>query len=261
MPEGGSQENLRDKGTFMDQALKHGLAWYEYANVTRRRLAENGSLYLVTGCDKTTSWGIASFSNSSGGNQMSLKFTVAQLASGNASRSYKWETSSPATVRYGPIIDDQDESQQDVLEPRAEASNSQGRTRRRRGRGGQRIRESGIHDAVQNRPSITPHQRLQNQCVLVRGYRISIRPATLAKLKGPLKVSAIQDADAGDIFNRSGASIPFKDGAGRKQSWFGSIMGRIGGGSGGHREHRLPDQMSPEQDVILASVPNNGEVS
>ena len=57
MPEGGSQENLCDKGTFMDQALKHGLAWYEYANVTCRQLPENGSLYLVTRCDKTTSWG------------------------------------------------------------------------------------------------------------------------------------------------------------------------------------------------------------
>jgi len=93
---------LRDKGCFLKQATKHGLRWYEYANVTRQRLAKNGSLYLVTGSDKTDSWGIASCSNSSKGDEVSLKFTAAQIASGSSSYAYKWETNSPATVRIGP---------------------------------------------------------------------------------------------------------------------------------------------------------------
>ena len=49
-----------------------------------------------------TSWGIASFSNRSGGEDVSLKFTAARIASGGASYAYKWETSSPVTVRIGP---------------------------------------------------------------------------------------------------------------------------------------------------------------
>jgi hypothetical protein len=102
LPDGGCREDLRDKGCFLKQATKHGLSWYEYANVTRQRLAKNGSLYLVTGCDKTDSWAIASCSNSSTEDEVSLKFTAAQIASGSSSYAYKWETNSPATVRIGP---------------------------------------------------------------------------------------------------------------------------------------------------------------
>ena len=256
LPEGGLQENLRDRGTFMDQALKHGLAWYEYANVTRRRLAENGSLYLVTGCDKTALWGIASFSNSSGGDGVSLKFTIAQIASGNASCSYKWETSSPATVRYGPITSDQG-----TLEPQINnADRHRGRNRRRRGRTGQPVEDSQV--TAQDRPSIS-QQRLQNQCVLVRGYRISIRPATLAKLKGPLKLSPIQDTDPNNVFKNKSHDIPFSNSG--KRSWFANIFGDRRQGSGSQRTcdsqkslhaKNKSDDLSSVGDVILESVPS-----
>jgi hypothetical protein len=106
LPDGGCREDLRDTGSFLEQALKHGLRWYEYTNTTRKRLAHNGSLYLITGCDMATSWGIASFSNSAGEDEISLKFTASQMASGSASYVYKWETSSPATVRIGPPTHD-----------------------------------------------------------------------------------------------------------------------------------------------------------
>jgi hypothetical protein len=169
---------------FGEQARKHGLSWYEYANVTRRRVAENGSLYLVTGCDKSVSWGLASFSNSSGGDEVSLKFTAAQIAGTEAYYSYKWDTSSPATMRSGPPFPG--------------------------------------HEAVQQ--VATGHQvagSRQNQCVLIRGYRISIRPPTLAKLKGPLKVSSVQDAHPNELLHGSkgkGRDIPFAGTS--RRSWF-----------------------------------------
>lgn len=56
LPDGACCEDLRDKKVFYDQAMEHGISWYEYANITHRCMAENGSLYLVTGTDKTTSW-------------------------------------------------------------------------------------------------------------------------------------------------------------------------------------------------------------
>lgn len=102
LPQGGSQENLLDWGIFLRQAVQHGLRWYKYTNLTCNRLAENGSLYLVTGCDKTSSWGIASCSNTSGEEEVSLKFEACQVAIVSASYVYKWETTSPATVRVGP---------------------------------------------------------------------------------------------------------------------------------------------------------------
>jgi hypothetical protein len=47
-----ASDNLVDKGIFLEQAMKHEVEWYKYTNATRNRLAENGSLYLVTGCEK-----------------------------------------------------------------------------------------------------------------------------------------------------------------------------------------------------------------
>jgi len=124
LPDGGCREDLRDRGSFLEQALKHGLQWYEYTNITRKRLAPNGSLYLITGCDKAASWGIASFSDRSGGDELSLKFTAAQIASGSTSYAYKWETSSPAIVRVGPTTRDWETQQ--VQNPFNQENNKSG---------------------------------------------------------------------------------------------------------------------------------------
>jgi hypothetical protein len=42
-------------------AAKHADSWYKYINGVRGRGLLNGSFYLITGCKKSKSWGIASF--------------------------------------------------------------------------------------------------------------------------------------------------------------------------------------------------------
>jgi len=65
-----------------------------------RRL-NNGDLCLVIGCDKTTSWGIATFSNSSTTSQ--LRFKRVADSSGDPGPSYTWEYSGTAdSPRVGP---------------------------------------------------------------------------------------------------------------------------------------------------------------
>jgi hypothetical protein len=51
---------------------------------------------------KTSFWGIASFSNSYGEDEVSPKFAACKVSAVGASFAYKWETTSPAAVRVGP---------------------------------------------------------------------------------------------------------------------------------------------------------------
>ncbi|KDQ33861.1 hypothetical protein PLEOSDRAFT_1073982 [Pleurotus ostreatus PC15] len=56
LPDGASRINIHAKQThFQQQAAKHAEAWYRFA-VTEGFNISNGSLYLITGCDKTKSW-------------------------------------------------------------------------------------------------------------------------------------------------------------------------------------------------------------
>lgn len=95
--------DLRDLKSFHDYGRKNAVYWYEYVNGTLGRMVENGSLYLVTGCDKASSWAVASFSNKSADNNVSLSFNAIQVPESRASYNYSWETHSSASVRIGPV--------------------------------------------------------------------------------------------------------------------------------------------------------------
>lgn len=90
----------------MEQTLTNGASWYKYANQTFQRRAENGLLYLVTGCDKGSSWRITAFSNTSGGNDVFVNLMAAQLALAGVSYSKQWKVNSPAVFRNGPNASD-----------------------------------------------------------------------------------------------------------------------------------------------------------
>ena len=63
MPQGAHDEDLRNISRFRDYTLLHAESWYQYANGPCGREIGNAELHLVTGCDKTTSWGIAAYSH------------------------------------------------------------------------------------------------------------------------------------------------------------------------------------------------------
>ncbi|KIM72179.1 hypothetical protein PILCRDRAFT_804222 [Piloderma croceum F 1598] len=102
LPEGASRQNIRNLAKFRSQGIKNTLRWYQFANGTLGREAPNGSLYLVTGCDKSAAWGIASISGASETSALSFKFTAAHLIEASAAFTYSWEMHCPATVRIGP---------------------------------------------------------------------------------------------------------------------------------------------------------------
>ncbi|KAJ7708866.1 hypothetical protein B0H17DRAFT_971465, partial [Mycena rosella] len=63
LPHGAQLEKLENLDNVRQYAAQNAESWYRYINGARGRGLGNGSLYLVTGCEKTQSWGMASFDN------------------------------------------------------------------------------------------------------------------------------------------------------------------------------------------------------
>ncbi|KAF5369028.1 hypothetical protein D9758_003117 [Tetrapyrgos nigripes] len=74
LPEGAARVDVESVIPFRQYAHRHCESWYRFAE-SRGIEVENGSLYFVTGYDKTSSWENAVFSNSSRAASVSLKLT------------------------------------------------------------------------------------------------------------------------------------------------------------------------------------------
>jgi len=230
LPEGALRADLTAmaKVKFRDEADNHAFSWRNFAKGGSANQSGPTSLYLITGVDKTTSWGIASYCNASSDRNMSLKFKTASVISGSVQYTYRWEVNSGATVRVGPRSSDaqqimrQHRLMTNLLhtqehQGRAEngdgQSSSQNQVRGRGGRGGAsnqarrgRTRNNGRHN---NDTRIPPHgsavsdtnyetngqtsAQSQNQCVFIRGYLLSFRD-DLLPLRRPIEVSDIAKA-------------------------------------------------------------------
>jgi hypothetical protein len=74
----------------------------------------------------------------------------------------------------------------------------------------------------------------QNQCIFVRGYRISVQPRVLSKFTGLLKVSSMEETNLEDVFHSSknpAGNVPFTDG--KKRSSF----RKSNDNAGSHNQH------------------------
>jgi hypothetical protein len=98
LPNGASSEHLWDTGDFQAVASQYGVNWFRFAKKLGRGSAT--SLYLVTGCYKTRSWGVASVSKRSVAGSASLKL-VTNFGGGSLTGSYYWKHESPADTRSG----------------------------------------------------------------------------------------------------------------------------------------------------------------
>lgn len=98
MPVGAVSHDLENVLAFSDYVAANAYKWYKFALAVRGRKVKNGQIRLVTGCDKTTSWGMAVLSNMSQERRSQLKFKTVE----NAKGAYTWEYSGMAEVRAGP---------------------------------------------------------------------------------------------------------------------------------------------------------------
>jgi hypothetical protein len=107
MPRGARSEDLGNLARFREYAAANVANWYRFVNGPRGREAKNGDVHLVTGFDKTSSWGIATFANQTQHNTCRLKFGPLK---GDSASTYTWsESYGVSDVRAGPDSDDIDE--------------------------------------------------------------------------------------------------------------------------------------------------------
>ena len=110
MPDGAFRENLRNKSLFRDFAAENAESWYRFVNGPCGWELGNGDLLLITGCDKTTSWGLAAYQNiQSEGNSSDslggplLRFrNTSNAGIGVLGTTYCWEHEGTAEVKAGP---------------------------------------------------------------------------------------------------------------------------------------------------------------
>lgn len=62
----------------------------------------NGSLYLVTGCDKATTWGAAAYSNHSQNGEVNIKFVALEALGTGGSARYRFDTHHAVAWRVAP---------------------------------------------------------------------------------------------------------------------------------------------------------------
>jgi len=96
MPQGAYHEDLKNVMTFREYVSIHAESWYVYAKGPCGRQLKNKELHVVTGCDKTTSWGIATYSHLQSrhpeDNMSLLRFnSVGNERQGRHFSTYEWD--------------------------------------------------------------------------------------------------------------------------------------------------------------------------
>ena len=108
MPQGAYHEDLQNIVTFKKYVSIHTESWYVYA-IRRGRQVGNKELRVVTGCDKTTSWGIATYSHFQSDrpkdNVSLLRFNpVGNERQGRypSHTTYEWDYAGVLEAKFGP---------------------------------------------------------------------------------------------------------------------------------------------------------------
>ena len=106
MPQGAQAEDLANVSRFRQYLSTNAESWYRYVNDVRGREARNGDVRLVVGSDKASSWGMATFTNSTA-QEFHLKFKPTGVIGSRPT--YGWEYSGMVEARAGPDPEETDE--------------------------------------------------------------------------------------------------------------------------------------------------------
>ncbi|KAI3610019.1 multiple ankyrin repeats single kh domain [Moniliophthora roreri] len=162
LPEGGICEDNQNENAFDNYAARNAISWYTHVNGVLGRCLGGNSLLLVTGVDKTTAWGVASFSHAK------KRVSMTMVPSACTQSKYWFCSVSCAAAHSGPP-----------------------------------------HNALREL-DLSTDLETPNQCVFVRGIRVSVRPAIFPwASRVAVQTCSLQRLSVGDILSQS-RFIPFK---------------------------------------------------
>ncbi len=105
LPEGATRFDTNRPSLMRNYALEHAREWYEFVNgPTQGREALNGSIVLVSGCDKAAAWGSAAMSRPSADHSIKLTFSFPGVAEGQIALGSSWTTQLCTTTRLFPDV-------------------------------------------------------------------------------------------------------------------------------------------------------------
>ncbi|KAF7312720.1 hypothetical protein MIND_00286800 [Mycena indigotica] len=103
LPQGASRENLLPESHFREFVRHHAEDWYNFAEASGylggADTDAGEDLFVVTGCDKTSSWGIATASSLSTTVGFSLKLELVGLVEGKLEPRFEWHRITTSAVR------------------------------------------------------------------------------------------------------------------------------------------------------------------
>ena len=152
------RQDVLDKQRFADYILKHHRSWLTFANDLGRGHLSLSQLILVTGCDKTSQWACAVWSEKTKSAKLSFVAGAAGIAEGSATLWGRWASSQIVDEHVGPqplgpVADRSSQSISSNVTP---------------------ISVSPPPEVSSNVPHLA-HASKFNQCVFVRGFRMSER--------------------------------------------------------------------------------------
>ncbi|KAK0196351.1 hypothetical protein F5146DRAFT_1011186 [Armillaria mellea] len=105
LPGGATRFDTNHPSLMRNYALEHAHEWYEFVNgPTQGREALNGSLVLVSGCDKAAAWGSAAMSRPSAEYSIKVTFSFPGVAEGQLALGSSWTTQLWTTTRLFPDV-------------------------------------------------------------------------------------------------------------------------------------------------------------
>jgi hypothetical protein len=218
---------------FRSQAIKHAHSWYKFANSHPMcREISDGSLYLITGTDKTNSWMVGVFSGAPPGNQVSLHLRVPGAVEGTTLYNYSWVSATGLGHRKCPQNRTVNLSQNDLDDT---------------------TRDDLIFlgDAPDGR----------NQCVFLRGYRIMLNNTESASGEVLSNIHALSITEiTPDDIPAAASNIPYSE-ASRSTTLNRQSGERHQEGQRNVTSSEYLQVKLQEREVVLEPIPEHQEVS
>ena len=99
MPDGAIGEDYSNLKALRTYARENAESWYTFISETWGWDTPNGSLYLVSGCDKSAAWGIMTLRTTQAKRSFSANFTATKIAGVNAGYNCSWSNTGDAIPR------------------------------------------------------------------------------------------------------------------------------------------------------------------